>query len=229
LNWKQYTVQSGDTLSTVATQFHISPHTLASINRLKSSTIQEGSSLMIPVATGSSYPLSQDQREEKVRNMLADLDAPKLVHTVKSGETLSTIAKKYRVSTRNVARWNGMAERDVLRVGRKLTIWKKGEPITSKPAIADDVNQEESDPKEGSDPKKDSSALNNLQAPNILPPASAERQIVYKVRAGDSLGKIATRFNTSVSKIATWNNIDTQKVLRPGQSLIIYTNLANAQ
>lgn len=218
LKWEKYTVQSGDTLSTMAEKFNISPHTLASINRLKSSTVREGTSLMIPVASGMHYALSQDQRDERVRKMLDDLDAPKLIHTVKSGESLSTIAKKYRVSTRNVARWNGMAERDILRVGKKLTIWKKGESITSKPAIADDTTEE----------KKSAPLLDTVSAPDTLPPATEDRQIVYKVKSGDSLGKIATRFNTSVSKITAWNNIDTQKILRPGQSLIIYTNLANA-
>jgi len=220
LKWQRYTVESGDTLSTIAQKFNISAHTLASINRLKSSTVNEGASLMMPVASGKNYALSQDQRDERVRKMLDDLDAPKLVHTVKSGESLSTIAKKYRVSTRNMARWNGMAERDVLRVGKKLTVWKKGEPITSKPAIADNPLPEE---------KPVSTPLLELaSAPNTLPPASEDRQIVYKVRSGDSLGKIATRFNTSVSKITAWNNMDKNKILRPGQSLIIYTNLANA-
>jgi len=230
LKWQQYTVQSGDTLSTMATKFNISAHTLASINRLKSSTVQEGTSLMIPVASGKHYSLSQDQRDERVRKMLDDLDAPKLVHTVRSGESLSTIAKKYRVSTRNLARWNGIAERDVLRVGKKLTVWKKGEPITSKPAIANDTSQEETpEPVPEVVPaEQPAPMLETVSAPDTLPPAAEERQIVYKVRSGDSLGKIANRFNTSVSKIVTWNNMDTQKILRPGQSLIIYTNLANA-
>jgi len=218
LKWQRYTVESGDTLSTIAEKFNISAHTLASINRLKSSTVHEGTSLMIPVASGKHYALSQDQRDERVRKMLDDLEAPKLVHTVKSGETLSTIAKKYRVTTRNLARWNGMAEKDVLRVGKKLTVWKKGEPITSRPAIADDP------------PLKETSAprIGSISAPDTLPPASEDRQIVYKVRSGDSLGKIANRFNTTVNKIATWNNFDKNQILRPGQSLIIYTNLANA-
>lgn len=220
LKWQRYTVENGDTLSVIAAKFNISAHTLASINRLKSSTVHEGTSLMIPVASGKHYALSQDQRDERVRKMLDDLDAPKLVHTVKSGESLSSIAKKYRVSTRKLARWNGMAERDVLRVGKKLTVWKKGEPITSKPAIANEPSQEETP----------APILDTVSAlpPVTLPPATEERQIVYKVRAGDSLGKIANRFNTSVSKISAWNNLDTQKPLRPGQSLIIYTNLANA-
>lgn len=227
LKWQRYTVQSGDTLSTMAAKFNISPHTLASINRLKSSTVHEGTSLMIPVAYGSHYALSQDQRDERVRKMLDDLDAPKLVHTVKSGESLSTIAKKYRVSTRNLARWNGMAERDVLRAGKKLTVWKKGEPVTSKPAIVNPAPESQ----QASTPAiTEITTVTPLtaQAPDTLPPATEERQIVYKVRSGDSLGSIATRFNTSVSKITLWNNIDHQKVLQPGQSLIIYTNLANA-
>lgn len=45
--------------------------------------------------------------------------------------------------------------------------------------------------------------------------------IVYRVRPGDYLGKIARRYKTSVSKIKRWNGLRTNR-LRVGQKLKIY-------
>jgi len=54
---------------------------------------------------------------------------------VKSGESFWSIGKKYGVSTRNLAKWNGMAPGDTLSVGRALVVWTdqqvSGAPATS--------------------------------------------------------------------------------------------------
>lgn len=46
-------------------------------------------------------------------------------------------------------------------------------------------------------------------------------QIVYKVKSGDTLGGIANRYHTSVSKLKKWNNLKSDR-LRIGQKLYIY-------
>ncbi|MEQ3527828.1 LysM peptidoglycan-binding domain-containing protein [Pseudoalteromonas sp. XMcav11-Q] len=48
---------------------------------------------------------------------------------------------------------------------------------------------------------------------------NTERTITYKVRKGDSLARIATKFNVSVNEIVKWNNLTGQKYLQPGQKL----------
>jgi nucleoid-associated protein YgaU len=45
-------------------------------------------------------------------------------HVVKTGETLSTIARQYGVNVTDLARANGITDINVLRVGQKLTIPK---------------------------------------------------------------------------------------------------------
>ena len=56
------------------------------------------------------------------------------------------------------------------------------------------------------------------------------RTIYYKIRTGDSLSKIAARFNTSVSAIKTWNPTLTQKpYLHPGDRLRLELNVRNSQ
>ena len=50
-------------------------------------------------------------------------------------------------------------------------------------------------------------------------PKSTNRTITYKVRRGDSLARIASKFNLTVSEIIKWNNLAGQKYLQPGQKL----------
>ena len=44
----------------------------------------------------------------------------------------------------------------------------------------------------------------------------------YRVRKGDSLHRIADKFNISVSDIVTWNALDPEAYIRPGQQLTLY-------
>ena len=60
-------------------------------------------------------------------------------------------------------------------------------------------------------------------------------KITYKVKSGDILGRIAMKYNVTVSQLMSWNNIKNAhklslgqrirknaKTLRPGQTLVIY-------
>jgi membrane-bound lytic murein transglycosylase D len=49
----------------------------------------------------------------------------------------------------------------------------------------------------------------------------SEDRVVYTVRSGDYLGKIANRYHVSVNSIMKWNGLRSNK-LRIGQKLIIY-------
>jgi membrane-bound lytic murein transglycosylase D len=51
------------------------------------------------------------------------------------------------------------------------------------------------------------------------------RKLRYTVRNGDSLYLIANRFRVSINDIARWNNIDKNKILRPGQKLTMYVDV----
>jgi membrane-bound lytic murein transglycosylase D len=44
----------------------------------------------------------------------------------------------------------------------------------------------------------------------------------YRVRQGDSLYRIAGRFNVSINDIIAWNSLDPGKYLQPGQKLTLY-------
>ncbi|MCR5352551.1 MAG: LysM peptidoglycan-binding domain-containing protein [Bacteroidales bacterium] len=52
---------------------------------------------------------------------------------------------------------------------------------------------------------------------------SGQQRIAYKVRSGDYLGKIASRYGVSITQIKNWNNLRSNKI-QIGQTLYIYKN-----
>ena len=48
----------------------------------------------------------------------------RVIHTVRKGETLSSIARRYNTSVDNIRRWNGIRG-NTIRVGQKLSIYGK--------------------------------------------------------------------------------------------------------
>ena len=51
------------------------------------------------------------------------------------------------------------------------------------------------------------------------------RKINYRVRNGDSLHRIADKFNVRVKDIKRWNQINKKKYLQPGDELILYVDV----
>ncbi len=126
LNWVRHSVKAGDSLGKIAQQYHTTINVLKKVNELDSTMIRIGQALMVPVALQEldSYTLSQEQRLASLQNNSSTKQ--KIRHTVKSGDTLWDIARKYNISTKQLAKWNGMAPGDTLRLGKTLIIWQKG-------------------------------------------------------------------------------------------------------
>ncbi len=188
LNWVRHKVKRGDSLGKIANQYHTTIDIIKSINELDSNMIRLGDHIMVPVALKEldNYSLSQDQRLASLQNTKrADY---KLTHKVTSGDTLWDISRKYNVSTRSLAKWNGMAPTDTLRPGQTLAIW---------------VNKV-------TDKQQDDAIL---------------RTLTYTVRRGDSLSRIANKFNLKISDIAEWNDLNAKRYLQPGQKLTLYVDV----
>lgn len=187
LNWVRYTVKSGDSLSEIASKYHTTVKVVKQVNELKSNTIRVGQAIMVPVALKAldAYSLSQGERLAATQN--TKRSAHKITHTVKSGDTLWDIARKYKVSTKKLASWNGMAPNDMLKLGKTLVVWQ------------------------------DAPASKNSDA--II------KQLTYTVRNGDSLSRIASKFNVRINDISKWNNINSKRYLQPGQKLKLFVDV----
>ena len=49
----------------------------------------------------------------------------RIEYKVKSGDSLWKIAKKYKISIKQIASWNKLGTRSVLQIGDKLSIWPR--------------------------------------------------------------------------------------------------------
>ena len=132
LAWQRYKIKSGDSLIKIANKFHTTPALIKQVNNVKGTQIRAGKHLLIPVATMSldSYILSQDQRLASTQNRKQA--GVKSIHTVKSGDTLWDISQIYKVTSRNIAKWNGIAPRDTIKPGQQLVIWQNAKLTRAK-------------------------------------------------------------------------------------------------
>ncbi len=177
IKWKRHKIREGETLSHIADRYSISVSNLKRLNSLRSTRIRAGKHLLIPVSSRklSDYNLTAYQRKQTLQNTRRK--GTRIVHIVQPGDTFWDLSRKYKVNTRNLARWNGMATRDPLRTGQKLVIWSRN-GIASAPSSA-------------------AAILGN----NTIRPIS------YRVRNGDSLYLIAQRFKVAISDLHRWNTI----------------------
>ena len=74
-----------------------------------------------------SYASKAELKREKIEEQVKEV-SDSFTHTVKKGESLGSIAKKYGVSVANIKKWNNL-RKDVITPGQKLTIYRSGGPI----------------------------------------------------------------------------------------------------
>ena len=197
VRWQRHKVKSGEAISVIAEKYNTTVSALRAANNLRGNTIRAGHHLLIPVATKplSAYSQSADARLAKTQNR--QRAGNKLEHVVRSGESFWTISRRYGVTHRALAKWNGMAPGDPLSIGKKLVVWTNAEVAS--------VEQPRTSPTD---------ALGNTT-----------RKLRYTVRNGDSLYLIARKFRVGIDQIARWNGIDRNKILRPGQKLTMYVDV----
>lgn len=196
VTWDRYRIKSGDTLSTIAASYNTSVSALKAVNGLRGNTIRKGDVLMVPVATedNSHYTFSVDQRLAKTQARVSQNGkGHKVSYKVKSGDSFWTISRRYNVSVREVAKWNGMAPRDPLKIGQELVIWTDQQPAAATSLAA--------------------------ASPEVV------RKVAYRVRKGDSLARIASRFRVTVKDIQEWNQLNPAAYLQPGQALTLFVNV----
>ena len=139
VDWEAHIIKKGETLAGIAARYRTSVATLKRINNIRSNVIRQGNSLRVPVPKQAlkHYTLSVDGR--RMRGLKDTGDGNKFVYTIKRGDTLWDIGKKYGVSVKQLTNWNGISRRKILRPGQKLNLWfadagKKTEAKTAQPA-----------------------------------------------------------------------------------------------
>ena len=110
-----YTVKAGDSLSAIAAKYGTTYKVLAEYNGIANpNIIRVGQQIKIP---GKSAPATQEKTEPTTQQPTAET-----VHTVKSGETLSGIARKYGTTYQQLAAYNKISNPNKISVGQKIKI-----------------------------------------------------------------------------------------------------------
>ncbi len=199
-----YVVKSGDSLWSIANKYNTTVDVLKRINNLSSNNLQIGQILTLPSSgsTGNTY-------------------------TVKSGDSLWSIANKYNTTVAELKRLNNLTS-DNLSIGQVLVLpngssgsestestytVKSGDSLWS---IANKYNTTVDELK-----RINNLSSNNLQIGQILTlPSSGSTGNTYTVKSGDSLWSIANKYNTTVAELKRINNL-TSDNLSIGQVLIL--------
>ena len=241
---RQYLVEPGDTLGEIAERFGTSVSALENFNRLTSSLIRVGQTLVVPAGpdpTDSSLPTSNE----------AGANESQRHHVVQSGESLGLIAERAGMTARALAAFNGIELDGVLRPGQRLSLSSAGVALPI--ASASRPNSRTYVVRKGDSlwtiarrhrmSTRDLAHLNHVDIHAILQPGQnlqvasvarardastviettpADRQIVYVVRPGDSLWGISRRFKVTVAALREWNELPLEGHLQPGQVLNVF-------
>jgi membrane-bound lytic murein transglycosylase D len=110
-----HVVRRGESIWTIARRNNMDPRTLMRLNGKKpDDKIMPGERLIV---SGSAEARSTGSGAGR-----GEASATRVTHRVRSGETLSSIARRYGVTIAQITSWNGISANRVLRVGQRLTI-----------------------------------------------------------------------------------------------------------
>ena len=145
LQWARHHVVRGDTLGRIAHRYQVSIAAIKTTNHLHSNLLRLNQSLLIPV---SGRRLLVATRAQSRRERLEERSTPRatarpavrhvaaarrvrIVHRVRPGESLWSIAHRYNVLVAQLMRWNALSRTDLLRIGQRLMIWTRAEHMSA--------------------------------------------------------------------------------------------------
>ena len=208
INSNYYIVKSGDSLYSIAKKYNTTINELKQLNNLKSNNLSINQVLKIPT------------NSEEFNKYIT--------YTVQKGDSLYSISKKYNTTVDKIKNINNLTN-NALSIGQVLKIPtnNKEESTTVTNYIVKSGDSLYSIAKKYNTSVDKIKQLNNLNT-NLLsigqtlkiPNSNNTTDLTYKVVSGDSLYSIAKKYNTTVDKIKTNNNLNSN-LLSIGQILKI--------
>lgn len=227
--WRRvtYRVRSGDTLSGIARRWRITMKSIVTANRLRSDRLRVGQRLVLTVPNLPRQAIASTQRSESSQHV---------IHRVRSGETLSTIASRYGVSIAQLKMTNRIRT-NLIRPGQRLRIpfggadavsdtkiytVKAGDTLST---IASRYGVSVVRLKRANRLSGDSLRIGDrLEIPTQVAVSEAPKRVAqsrtHRVRSGESLYTIGKRYGVSVDRIKAANGLR-RNTIRVGQELVI--------
>ncbi|RUM31500.1 MAG: hypothetical protein DSY42_02605, partial [Aquifex sp.] len=180
-----YKVKKGDSLIKIAKKFGVKVSDIKKLNRLKSNRIYVGQTLKIPIVSKREKQIAKSDLKKSKRKSF-------ITYRVKRGDTLIKIAKRFKVSLKDLKKINNLKS-DKLYVGQKLKIPVKGSRVYKS---------------RGGKPVRRYISGKRV----VLEKVRRKVYLRYKVRRGDTLIRIARKFRTSVREIKRANRLRSNRI-----------------
>ncbi len=196
VSWRRHKVEQGETLSSIAKQYRVSPAEVADANELATgASLEEGQKLIIPAAARS------------------EASTGKLIrYRVRRTDTIATIADEFDVTPAELRKWNHLRADHVAR-GVSLRIYPGG--MTPAPT------QQQTKTK---DPAPIAATAQASGASKKNLPVMEARQasaVMHRVKPGETLWSIARAYQTTVEAIQAGNRYLFSRPLQVGDTLTI--------
>jgi membrane-bound lytic murein transglycosylase D len=129
VTWQTYALKKGETLEKVAAKFNIEADRLREVNGLSGRRrVQPGQMLLVPLE-GEDAETNLDETYQ-LRDFQASPEefAASLRYRVRSGDTLSSVARRHHTSVARIKTINSLKSNE-LHVGQRLVIYQDSRPM----------------------------------------------------------------------------------------------------
>lgn len=126
VRFEQHVVRRGETLSRIAQKYGLSVSELMQANQMRSTRLSVNQTLVLPIRAGApgsrtaGASTSRSTAKPAVARSPVSGRAP-VVHRVRSGDTLGSIARRYATTVAEIKRLNRLTS-DRLSIGQRLTV-----------------------------------------------------------------------------------------------------------
>ena len=140
VSWQTYTPKPGEKLEAIAKRFNVTVARLRDANGMNGRNAKGMPALLVVPGSGASFdsvrmptlfappvPVARNSGPQQVNTRSVTT-----FHTVKAGDTLTSIASRYQVSVDDLRRWNQVGR---LNVGQQIKV-QSGVPVAGTPATA---------------------------------------------------------------------------------------------
>ena len=252
-NYLVHTVKKGETLSKIASRYGVSKIDLADANNISTRTrLSRGVKLKIPVTnilgtdvaynsnvetanesgeyvspyislnnsdnetlsdeeTGVSEEESKDSDNvltSTSTNMTPTGKVP-VIYRVKKNDSLIGIAELFNTRVTDIRNWNNIPYTSTISVGQSLSLYV---PEEKKDFYASLDNQT----------PVEKTIIKNTYSKN-----TSSAWVYHRIKRGDNLNSIATRYGVSISEIKEWNNLRSDRILLGSRLKIFSGKISN--
>jgi len=194
-----YKVQSGDSLWVIAQKHNVSVTQLKSFNNLTNDIIFPNQILKTEKSASNNQASNITQTTTKPKETQKSSTIKAATYTVKSGDTLSGIASKHKVSLQDLMKWNNL--NSTLIYPGNVFVVNKPESVKTETKPTQTTEQKVAKPTNTTKPITEKAPVQKVSTASV-----------YTVKSGDTLSRIASEYKVTVANLKTWNNLKSDMI-----------------